>query len=134
MRRVVRQLGVGQQRGQKKVAPRAFVQQQRVLANPTKPGEDRKFSLQQRRRIDDAAAFGAAAQPPTLVLHTGVFAARRLAALRCHRTQVAGGPFDQVAAAEAEALLGVEHYRRADVGSTAPAFIERLAAPSLETL
>ena len=84
--------------------------------------------------IDDAAAFGAAAQPPTLVLHTGVFAARRLAALRCHRTQVAGGPFDQVAAAEAEALLGVEHYRRADVGSTAPAFIERLAAPSLETL
>ena len=77
--------------------------------------------------IDDAAAFGAAAQPPTLVLHTGLFAARKLAALQCHRTQVAGGPFDQLSAADAEALLGVEHYRRADVGSTAPAFIERLA-------
>lgn len=83
--------------------------------------------------IDDAAAFGAAAQPPTLVLHTGAFAVRKLAAIRCHRTQVAGGPFDQLSAAEAEALLGVEHYRRADVGSQAPAFIERLAAPSLET-
>ena len=82
--------------------------------------------------IDNAAAFGAAAQPPTLVLHTGAFAARKLAALQCHRTQVAGGPFDQLSAAEAETLLGVEHYRRADVGSAATAFIERLAAPPLE--
>ncbi len=82
--------------------------------------------------IDDAAAFGAAAQPPTLVLHIGPFAARKLAALQCHRTQVAGGPFDQLSAADAEALLGIEHYRRADVGSTAPAFIERLTAPPLE--
>jgi N-acetyl-1-D-myo-inositol-2-amino-2-deoxy-alpha-D-glucopyranoside deacetylase len=81
--------------------------------------------------IEDAAAFGAAAKPPTLVLHTGPFAARKLAALRCHRTQVANGPFDHLSAAEAEALLGVEHYRRADVGSTAPSFIEQLA--SLET-
>ena len=76
--------------------------------------------------IEDAAAFGAAAQPPTLVLHTGAFAVRKLAALRCHRTQVAGGPFDHLSASDAEALLGVEHYRRADVGSAAPAFIERL--------
>lgn len=82
--------------------------------------------------IEDAAAFGAAAAPPTLVLHTGPFAARKLAALRCHRTQVAGGPFDHLSAAEAERLLGVEHYRRAHVGSAAPSFIERLAAPSLE--
>ena len=46
-----------------------------------------------------------------------------------HRTQVAGSPFDQLTAAEAEALLEVEHYRRADVGSAGPAFIERLASP-----
>jgi LmbE family N-acetylglucosaminyl deacetylase len=77
--------------------------------------------------IEDAAAFGAEAQPPTLVLHTAPFAARKLAALRCHRTQVAGGPFDQLSAVEAETLLGVEHYRRADLGSPAPTFIERLA-------
>jgi N-acetyl-1-D-myo-inositol-2-amino-2-deoxy-alpha-D-glucopyranoside deacetylase len=76
--------------------------------------------------IQDADAFGAAAAPPTLVLHIGPFAARKLAALRCHRTQVAGGPFDHLSAAEAETLLGVEHYHRADVGSQAPAFIERL--------
>lgn len=82
--------------------------------------------------IADAAAFGAAAQPPTLVLHTGSFAVRRLAAIRCHRTQVAGGPFDQLSAQEAIALLGVEHYRRADVGGQGPAFIERLTTPSLE--
>jgi N-acetyl-1-D-myo-inositol-2-amino-2-deoxy-alpha-D-glucopyranoside deacetylase len=82
--------------------------------------------------IADAAAFGAAAQPPTLVLHTGSFAARKLAAIRCHRTQVAGGPFDQLSAQEATAILGVEHYRRADVGAQGPAFIERLTTPSLE--
>ena len=83
--------------------------------------------------IEDAAAFGAAAAPPTLVLHTGPFAARKLSALRCHRTQVAGGPFDHLSAAEAETLLGVEHYRRADIGATGPSFIERLDAASLET-
>jgi len=83
--------------------------------------------------IENAAAFGAAAAPPTLVLHTGPFAARKLAALRCHRTQVAGGPFDHLSAAEAETLLGVEYYRRADIGPAAPSFIDRLAAASLET-
>ena len=83
--------------------------------------------------IDQPDAFGAAAQPPTMVFHSGRFAERKLAALRCHRSQVAGGPFDHLDPAEAEALLGVEHYRRADVGSTAPAFIERLAGSTLET-
>jgi len=84
--------------------------------------------------IENAAAFGAAAPPPTLVLDTGAYAARKLAALRCHRTQVAGGPFDHLSAPEAATLLGVEHYRRAEVGASGPTFIERLAAhPSLET-
>jgi LmbE family N-acetylglucosaminyl deacetylase len=82
--------------------------------------------------ISDADAFGASAPSPTLVLRTGRFAARRLAALRCHRTQVSGGPFDVIDAAEAEALLGVEHYRRADVGNAAATFLDRLAVP-LET-
>ena len=83
--------------------------------------------------IDEPDAFGAAAQPPTMVFRSGRFAERKLAALRCHRSQVAGGPFDHLDPAEAEALLGVEHYRRAEVGSTAPAFIERLAGSTLET-
>jgi len=83
--------------------------------------------------IDQPDAFGASAQPPTMIFHSGRFAAQKLAALRCHRSQVAGGPFDHLNPAEAEALLGVEHYRRAEVGSTAPAFIERLAGSTLET-
>jgi len=83
--------------------------------------------------IDAPDAFGHGAEPPTLVLRVGHHAARKLAALRCHRTQVAGGPFDHLEPAEAESLLGVEHYRRAGVGSPAPAFIERLTGPILET-
>jgi N-acetyl-1-D-myo-inositol-2-amino-2-deoxy-alpha-D-glucopyranoside deacetylase len=83
--------------------------------------------------IDDPDAFGAAAPPPTLVVRTGRFARQKLAALQCHRTQVAGGPFDHLTAAEAETLLGVEHYRRATIGSQAPAFVERFGAPPLET-
>jgi N-acetyl-1-D-myo-inositol-2-amino-2-deoxy-alpha-D-glucopyranoside deacetylase len=109
-------------------------QMQRVLtaAAPRLKGASRRDLL----GIEDAAAFGAAAQPPTLVLDTGAFAARKLAALRCHRTQVAGGPFDQLSATEAASLLGVEHYRRAEVGAQGPAFIEHLptrGAASLET-
>ena len=37
-------------------------------------------------------------RPPTLVVDAGEFAARKLAAIRCHRTQLAGGPFDQLSA------------------------------------
>jgi N-acetyl-1-D-myo-inositol-2-amino-2-deoxy-alpha-D-glucopyranoside deacetylase len=79
--------------------------------------------------IDAIDAFGSCAQPPTLVVDTGQRARRKLAALRCHRTQVAGGPLERIDEADAAALLGVEHYRRAEVGSTADAFIERLGAP-----
>jgi LmbE family N-acetylglucosaminyl deacetylase len=76
--------------------------------------------------IDNPDAFGDAAEPPTLVLETGAFAARKLAAIRCHRTQTAGGPFDALGDADAAVILGLEHYHRADVGSQAPVFIERL--------
>ena len=55
-------------------------------------------------------------------------AARKLAALRCHRTQLAGDALDLLSDDEARRLLGVEHFRRAEVGSKDDAFIERLAA------
>jgi LmbE family N-acetylglucosaminyl deacetylase len=99
-----------------------------AAAGPRLPASARRDLL----GIADAAAFGAEAQAPTLVLHTGAFAARKLAAIRCHRTQVAGGPFDQLSAQDALDLLGVEHYRRAEVGARGPAFIERLTSPPLE--
>ncbi len=75
-------------------------------------------------------AFGALALPPTLVVDAGPFAARKLAALRCHASQVAGGALELLTEAEAPAYLGTEHYRRADTGSQAPTFLDALAGPA----
>jgi N-acetyl-1-D-myo-inositol-2-amino-2-deoxy-alpha-D-glucopyranoside deacetylase len=77
--------------------------------------------------VSDADAFGAAAAPPTLTLDLRECAARKLAALRCHRTQLAGDALDFLSDEEAGRLLGLEYFRRADVGSREDAFIERLA-------
>ena len=79
--------------------------------------------------VSDADAFGAAAAPPTLILDVRVCAARKLAALRCHRTHLAGDALDLLSDEEARRLLGVEYFRCANVGSKEDAFIERLAAP-----
>jgi LmbE family N-acetylglucosaminyl deacetylase len=76
--------------------------------------------------IDEVDAFGLFAGAPTLVLEAGEFAATKLAALRCHRSQIAGDGLDLLPEDEAPRLLGVEHYRRAEVGARAEAFIERL--------
>ena len=79
--------------------------------------------------VTDADAFGALAAAPTLVVETGQFAARRLRALTCHRSQCHGCALALVDEHEAPRLLGTEHYRRADVGARGDAFIERFAAP-----
>jgi LmbE family N-acetylglucosaminyl deacetylase len=78
--------------------------------------------------IADADAFGALAAPPTLVVEAGDFARRKLAALRCHRSLLIDDALSVVEERDAARLLGVEHYRRADVGSRGDAFIERFAA------
>ena len=65
---------------------------------------------------------------PTLVIDAGDFAAEKLAALRCHRSQIAGDGLDRLPANQAARLLGVEHYRRAAVGAQGEAFIERLGS------
>jgi hypothetical protein len=46
---------------------------------------------------------------------------------------VGTGPFDQLTDADAVEILAEEHYRRAEIGAQAPSFIDRLAAPSVET-
>ena len=82
--------------------------------------------------VADSDAFGAAAPAPTLVVEAGPLASRKLEALRYHRTQVGGGPLDEIDGDAAARLLGTEHYRRAVVGRQGEAFIERLgvaAAP-----
>lgn len=76
--------------------------------------------------ITDPDAFGALAAPPTLVLDVRDVAARKLEALQCHRSQVAGGPFARMRADAAPRLLGVEHYHRAAIPSARDPFIERL--------
>jgi N-acetyl-1-D-myo-inositol-2-amino-2-deoxy-alpha-D-glucopyranoside deacetylase len=77
--------------------------------------------------IADADAFGALAAPPTLVVEVGRFAARKLAAIQCHRTQLAEDALSLVAASDAAHLLGTEQFHRADVGSREDAFIEHFA-------
>jgi LmbE family N-acetylglucosaminyl deacetylase len=74
-------------------------------------------------------AFGAATSTPTLAVDVRAWVLRKLAALRCHRTQIsAANPFARIDQAEAQRWLGVEHFRRAP-GSPAAAVLERLGEP-----
>jgi N-acetyl-1-D-myo-inositol-2-amino-2-deoxy-alpha-D-glucopyranoside deacetylase len=76
--------------------------------------------------IADPDAFGVSAEPPTLVLDVAGCATRKLAALRCHRSQIGSGVLGRISDADAPRLLGIEHFHRAPVPSAADAFIERL--------
>jgi LmbE family N-acetylglucosaminyl deacetylase len=78
--------------------------------------------------IEEVDAFGLFAPRPTLVIDAAEYAARKLAALRCHRSQIAGDGLDRLPEDQAARLLGVEHYRRAEVGAQGEAFIERLGS------
>jgi LmbE family N-acetylglucosaminyl deacetylase len=78
--------------------------------------------------ITDADAFGAMAPPPTLVIEAGTFAVRKLAAIRCHRSQLVDDALDLLSDDDATRLLGTECFRRASVGSTADTFIEQLTS------
>jgi LmbE family N-acetylglucosaminyl deacetylase len=77
--------------------------------------------------IDDADAFGAMAATPTLIVDASGFAPRKLAAIKCHRSQLVDSALALVSEQDAARFLGIEHFRRADAGSTADAFIERFA-------
>ena len=81
--------------------------------------------------IADPDAFGAAAPAPTLVVDVAAFAGRKLAAIRCHGSQLVDDAFEFVEEEAAARLLGVEQYRRAGVGFQGETFIDRLAAASV---
>jgi len=56
-------------------------------------------------------AFGLHALPPTIVCDVRPWVSRKLAAIRCHQTQMGSGhPFDELASADAERWLGTEHF------------------------
>jgi LmbE family N-acetylglucosaminyl deacetylase len=77
--------------------------------------------------IEDVDAFGAMAPAPTLVIEAEVFGARKLAAIKCHRTQLRDDALEMLSDEEAARLLGTECFRRAPAGSSGDAFIEHLA-------
>jgi len=78
--------------------------------------------------VGNPDAFGVHANAPTLVIDVGAAAVRKLAALKCHRTQLApGGAIGRLSEQDAPRLLGIEHFHRAPVGAPGEAFIERLA-------
>jgi LmbE family N-acetylglucosaminyl deacetylase len=76
-------------------------------------------------------AFGDLAKPPTLVVDVGPWIARKLAALRCHRTQMGPtNPIGWIDEDEARRWLGHEYFRRAAVGNNGAAILESLAEPA----
>jgi len=75
-------------------------------------------------------AFGDQANPPTFVIDVRDWTARKLAALRCHRTQMgANNPFARLGEAEARRCLGVELFRRAPIDGKKRSVLERLGEP-----
>jgi LmbE family N-acetylglucosaminyl deacetylase len=77
-----------------------------------------------------AEAFGLATKPPTFVIDVGNWATRKLAALRCHRTQLGpDSPFAWIDDAEARSWLGVEAFRRELLESSGDSMLEQLASP-----
>ena len=57
-------------------------------------------------------AFGVGATLPTLVVDITTCAPRKLAALKCHRSQIDGSVFARIPDAEAGRFFDVEHYHR----------------------
>lgn len=99
----------------------------------TPPGQMRAVSARAGGRevvpgLPDADAFGSSAPAPTLVVHAGPFAARKLAAIQAHVSQFSTSAFAALTADDA-ALIAVEHYRRAPIGATGPTLIDGLGQP-----
>ena len=72
-------------------------------------------------------AFGLAAEPPTLSVDVGAWAARKLAAIRCHRSQT--GPNDPFALLDDEGArrwLGIEHFHHAPHGGSQEPVLESI--------
>jgi N-acetyl-1-D-myo-inositol-2-amino-2-deoxy-alpha-D-glucopyranoside deacetylase len=76
--------------------------------------------------ILDPDAYGVSAGSPTLIVDVAACAGRKLAALKCHRTQVAGGPLDRIPESEAARVFVVEHFHRTPFGGEQRPFIETL--------
>jgi LmbE family N-acetylglucosaminyl deacetylase len=71
--------------------------------------------------------FGFETEPPTVSIDVRDWVARKLAALRCHRTQMGShNPFVWIDEAEGRRWLGVELFRRAPIGTAGADILEPL--------
>src|SRR5215468_11258190 len=72
-------------------------------------------------------AFGDHAKPPTLVVDVRDWVPRKLAALRCHRTQIGpNNPVSWIDDEQARLWLGTEHFRRATLEATGAPVLEHI--------
>jgi LmbE family N-acetylglucosaminyl deacetylase len=72
-------------------------------------------------------AFGDGANPPSFVIDVRDWATRKLAALRCHRTQMGpNNPMAWIDEEEARRWLGIEQFRRSPLEATGESLLEHL--------
>jgi LmbE family N-acetylglucosaminyl deacetylase len=77
--------------------------------------------------------FGLAAEPWTLTVDVGPWVPRKLAALRCHRTQMGPtNPFAWIDQEEARRWLGLEYFRREPTGS-GESMLEQISEQTLSS-
>ena len=77
-----------------------------------------------------ADAFGVGAGTPTFLVDVRDWTPRKLAALRCHRTQMgAHNPIAWIDDADARRWLGIEQFRRAEVDGMRASVLEELGEP-----
>jgi LmbE family N-acetylglucosaminyl deacetylase len=78
-------------------------------------------------------AFGAAAEPPDLMVDVREWVPRKLKALRCHRTQMGPtNPFARMDEAEARRWLGTEYFLRGPI-SSGESMLERISERALSS-
>lgn len=78
-------------------------------------------------------AFGIGAKPHSLTVDVADWVPWKLAALRCHRTQMGSvNPFSLIDPAEARRWLGVERFRRDPLNSGA-SLLDAIGAPTLSS-
>jgi N-acetyl-1-D-myo-inositol-2-amino-2-deoxy-alpha-D-glucopyranoside deacetylase len=80
-------------------------------------------------------AFGVATEPPSFIVDVERYVGRKLAALRCHVTQLGHDhPLTWIDEANARRWLSIERFRRAPGRSSGPGVLERLGQPAPEDL
>jgi N-acetyl-1-D-myo-inositol-2-amino-2-deoxy-alpha-D-glucopyranoside deacetylase len=80
-------------------------------------------------------AFGVATEPPSFIVDVERYVVHKLAALRCHVTQLGRNhPLAWIDEADARRWLSIERFRRAPGGSNCPGVLERLGKPVPEDL